>query len=128
MGRVGDGAISELPPLCQEWISEGPSSQPSPNTGRRSFRYPDIFLLIERFSNPQSEISLRPLRLCGSILFCQAKNYTFRRAEGFASVADGVFRFGGKFGHGFVELGEVEDRVVAEALIASGFVGDLAFA
>ena len=47
--------------------------------------------------------------------------------EGSAAVAEGEFGLNVEFGHGLVFVGEIEERVVAEALRAAWGGEDLAF-
>ncbi len=47
--------------------------------------------------------------------------------EGSAAMAEGEFGCDVEFGHGLVLFGEIEERVVAEALGAAGSGEDLAF-
>jgi hypothetical protein len=47
--------------------------------------------------------------------------------EGSAAVAEGEFGFDVEFGHGLVFVGEIEERVVAEAVGAAGLGEDIAF-
>src|SRR5260370_8531209 len=48
--------------------------------------------------------------------------------EGSAAVAEGEFGFDVEFGHGLAVAGQVEERVVAEAVSAAGLGEDIAFA
>jgi hypothetical protein len=67
------------------------------------------------------------LLLCMKVLGLGGEKRVEKSVKGSASMADRELGFGGELGHGFVVVGEEEERVVAEAVDAARGGEDFAF-